>query len=82
MDLEHLNYFSIASLSYLLSRYNLYIEHFWEYHQPNIPRGNKPGMTPRGWHQRVKELLLKLLCDPYKNSGTFVLCVLARKFEA
>lgn len=82
VDLEHLNYFSVGSLSQLLSRYNLYVEHFWEYYQPNIPRRNGPVKPRPGWKQKATELLRKLQCDPYRGSGTFVLCVLARKAES
>ena len=81
VDLEHLNYFSVASLSQLLSRYDLFAEHFWEYHQPNIVRSNGPAKPRPGWKQKATELLRKLQCDPYRGSGTFVLCVLARKAE-
>jgi SAM-dependent methyltransferase len=82
VDLEHLNYFSIASLSHLLTRYGLYVEHFWESHQPNIPRRNLSPGAATGWKRKAADLLRKLQCEPYQNSGTFVLCVLARKVAA
>ena len=82
VDLEHLNYFSIASISHLLTRYGVYVEHFWEYHQPNIPRRDQSTGMRAGWKRKAADLLGKLQCEPYQNSGTFVLCVLARKVAA
>jgi SAM-dependent methyltransferase len=79
VDLEHLNYFNVASLSRLLTRYHLYVEHFWEYFQPNISRREQSGVAPTGWRRVAADLLNGLRCEPRNSTGTFVLCVLARK---
>lgn len=79
VDLEHLNYFSVASLSRLLGNHGLYPEQFWEYLQPNLVR---PGIALRGigsWRARLSHLANQLWCELRCSSGTFVLCLLARK---
>ena len=48
VDLEHLNYFSIGSLSRLLSDHDLYVEQFWEYLQPGVARENQSHQLRRG----------------------------------
>jgi SAM-dependent methyltransferase len=83
VDLEHLNYFSLASLSRLLLQHGLYVEHFWEHHQPIIPRTQSSSARRRqkfaeGW-ERPFRFLSRLLVRPSWLDGTFVLTVLARK---
>ena len=51
VDLEHLNYFGVKSLSRLLGLHNIFVEQFWLHAQPAIVRGEgetqpKPGL----WH--------------------------------
>ena len=82
VDLEHFNYFSIGTLSRLLARHGLYVDHFWEYMQPLL----QPPVPPTRW-ARVRRLILgDVACPPPAMSpqdffwkGTFVLTVLARK---
>lgn len=40
VDLEHINYFDLGSLSNLLLNHEFYIEHFWEHNQPVLMRKN------------------------------------------
>lgn len=42
VELEHLNYFSVKSLSRLLERHGLYVEQFWLSAQPNVQRAGDP----------------------------------------
>jgi SAM-dependent methyltransferase len=83
VDLEHLNYFSLASLSGLLLQHGLYVEQFWEHQQPIIPRTRQsPAHRSRKLAQRLERplrLLSRLLTRPSWLEGTFVLTVLARK---
>jgi SAM-dependent methyltransferase len=82
VDLEHFNYFSIGTLSRLLARHGLYVDHFWEYMQPVL----QPPVPPTRW-ARVRRLILgDGACPPPALStqdffwkGTFILTVLARK---
>jgi SAM-dependent methyltransferase len=85
VDLEHLNYFSLASLSALLLKHGLYVEHFWEHNQPIIPRpANPAGRSDQKFARRLERplrVLSRLLTRPSWLEGTFVLTVLARKAE-
>jgi SAM-dependent methyltransferase len=78
-DLEHLNYFSVKSISELLQRYGILVEQFWYSSQPNITRQNVTDSTGHlQWYlKRVVATLLGLDKDIHR--GTFVLSVLARK---
>lgn len=38
VDLEHFNYFTVATMSRLLLRHGFYVESHWEYSQPHVPR--------------------------------------------
>lgn len=83
VDLEHLNYFDVRSLSYLLSRHSLEVEQYWEYSQPGLQRSTgdtEPDRVPathRLWRAMKRGLGLSSVqpCE----AGKFVLAVLARK---
>jgi 2-polyprenyl-3-methyl-5-hydroxy-6-metoxy-1,4-benzoquinol methylase len=78
VDLEHLNYFSVASLARLLQRSGLFVEHFWEFLQPAVARVGVNGPRP-GPLRSLARLLPGFRVDPRDDEGTFVLAVLARK---
>jgi SAM-dependent methyltransferase len=82
VDLEHLNYFSIATLCSMLEQHDLYIEQFWESHQPSIPRHttNIPIHGSLGkLRNKLEYFLVRLLNRPSLCEGSFVLTILARK---
>ncbi len=76
VDLEHLNYFSIATLARLLQRHNLLVEQFWECVQPNVPREGRRSRRPA---DRLRRLIGQWGGEFRAEAGTFVLVVLARK---
>ena len=80
VDLEHLNYFSVATLARLLSAHGLYVEQFWECLQPNLPR--VPAVTRPGLGRRAQEWLGGMLTPRWHRGGSFNLVVLARKVPA
>ena len=88
-DLEHLNYFTVESLSRLLARYDLYVEQFWVSHQPEIERpraGLRRGKLAR-WimgllarpFTRARRDVLSKCFRPCYLSGSYELKILARK---
>ncbi len=73
VDLEHLNYFTLHSLSELLINNNLIIEQYWEHNQPGVQRSKKNAA-------KLIRIIDKILIPIYiKQIGSFVLTVLARK---
>jgi SAM-dependent methyltransferase len=78
VDLEHLNYFDLRTLSSWLMRHGLYVERYWEHDQPNpsdaIQR-SQAGLLPRmSRFFRKNGVGLK----PLVEDGKYVLTVLAR----
>lgn len=78
VDLEHLNYFSVATLARLLGRHGLHVEQFWECQQPNLPRGAS-GATRLGLGRRAQEWLGGMWAPAWHRGGSFNLVVLARR---
>jgi SAM-dependent methyltransferase len=78
VDLEHLNYFSVATLARLLGLHGLHVEQFWECQQPNLPRRDS-GATRLGLRRRAQEWLGRMLTPAWHRGGSFNLVVLARK---
>jgi 2-polyprenyl-3-methyl-5-hydroxy-6-metoxy-1,4-benzoquinol methylase len=76
VDLEHINYFNVRTLSRLLQPFGLYIEHFWEHFQPNII----PAATTRFGRlcRTIKSAIFESSPHIF-TQGTFGLTVLARK---
>jgi SAM-dependent methyltransferase len=83
VDLEHLNYFDLRTLSQLLSKHGLYVEQHWEHTQPQVKRvtgsDDHVRVNTRRMRVRVESLLRRLLGGSMETSGTFVLTALARK---
>lgn len=79
VDMEHINYFSIKSLANLLIQHGFYIEHYYEYNQPNIFIKGKQFFFKR-LTQIPKNIFLKISSLPLYTDGSFVLTVLARKY--
>ncbi len=77
VDLEHLNYFSISSLSNLLRDCGLYVEHYWEYGQPGVLRSQQHSVCARLFDRFVSKVHAGNI--PRFSEGKFVLSVLARK---
>jgi SAM-dependent methyltransferase len=80
VDLEHLNYFTLRSVSQLLARTGLYVEQVWTYGQPGIERKViKQGIA----HYILKKMqsLNRAMCPADINYmiGNYVMAVLARK---
>lgn len=82
VDLEHLNYFSVRALSQALNAQGLYVEQFWEYLQPDIPRTGMPGSGRRGFAAIWAHFAARIYCEPFYRTGSYVLGVLARKVAA
>jgi len=83
VDLEHLNYFDLQSLSRLLQRHGLLVERFWEHCQPSVARSAHGGGRPAGAAKRIWRRLGRALGGPsaaenFASRGTFVLTALAR----
>lgn len=79
VDLEHLNYFSVATLSRLLARHGIYVEQFWTCLPPNLPREGSPAVAPPRWQRWLRGQAAHVSAPPLSASGTYVLFVLARK---
>lgn len=81
-DLEHLNYFSVQTISELLRRHGIFVEQFWYSSQPGIVR--QDAARPFRWRlQRYGQKFMTALLGLNKNisGGTFVLTVLARRVD-
>ncbi len=89
VDLEHFNYFTVATVAELLRRHRILIEHFWEHGQPAIMRTDiDESHVQLSLRQRVNMRIqrtaiasLRILFPPPERfqEGTFVLSLLARK---
>ncbi len=83
VDLEHFNYFTPATLTALLRRSGLLVEHFWEHRQPALVRTDlEPGGAPvQSIFARIAELAFRTLSPAPERfvQGSFVLSILARK---
>jgi SAM-dependent methyltransferase len=82
VDMEHVNYFSLRTLSRLLFDRGLYVEHFWEHTQPGIFRNRRRLSLLSRVIRKLKRLSGSVVSDhtvPTCEEGTFVLTVLARK---
>lgn len=79
VDLEHLNYFSAAALARLLSRHGLWVERFWTYLPPQLPRQGEAPTLPVKLGRRLRAYAARFAAQPQWADGTYVLCVLARK---
>jgi SAM-dependent methyltransferase len=86
VDLEHLNYFSIKTISRMLAKYDLAVEQFWIHSQPNTERFNEQRVAEQGLLGKLKfyqqRLGLKLNTSTFAMKGSFVLSVLARKIPS
>jgi len=85
VDFEHVNYFDLHSLSNLLLKHGLIIEHFWEHNQPGVQRiidikKLENNIVNRSF-KFVKSIIKGFLNNRQyiMQKGTFVLTVLARK---
>ena len=74
-DLEHLNYFSIATLSRLLADNGFYVEQYWETLQAWLHRTPPPGLL----RQTFRYIMGRMFNHPFYIDGRQVLTVLARK---
>jgi SAM-dependent methyltransferase len=74
-DLEHLTYFSIGTLSALLSQHGIWVERFWEEGQPRDEVGSR---SAAGRFSALRRLFTTLE-RPFPGAGSFNLVVLARK---
>ena len=77
VDLEHLNYFSLSSISNLLQKHGLYVEHYWEYGQPGVSRQKSQSTS-----SKIVTKLMSMICNenaPKFTDGKFILGILARK---
>lgn len=83
VDMEHLNYFALKSLSMILNRLGLFVEQFWIHKQPSISRGRiSPPSTQRTsyWYRKIVQRAFKCPeTTAFATRGTFALTVLARK---
>lgn len=89
VDLEHFNYFTIATVAELLRRHGILIEHFWEHRQPAIIRTDiDESHVQLSLRQRVNMRIQRravafsrILFPPAERfqEGSFVLSLLARK---
>jgi len=79
VDLEHLNYFDLSSLSNLLSRQGMLVEQYWEHNQPGIQRPNPSKSPPILRSTNWRRLSGFLYRHPLSAQGSFVLTVLSRK---
>jgi SAM-dependent methyltransferase len=81
VDLEHLNYFDLRTLSDLLFPHNLLIEQFWEYAQPDFGQADCAQRRP-SLAARLLSRLTRCVApaeETTSSRGTFVLTALARK---
>lgn len=81
VDLEHLNYFSVATLARLMNAHGLQLEQYWECQQPNLPRTHSDAER-LGLGRRVQEWLGGIWSPAWYQEGSFNLVVLARKSSA
>lgn len=89
IDLEHVNYFSVSTLTDMLRRSGLLVEHAWQHRQPAVTRTDMdrgsppPGLRARAHHalQCAAETACRMLMPPPERflEGSFVLSLLARK---
>ena len=85
VDLEHLNYFNLQTLSRLLYQQGLFVEHYWEHSQPSLISDSKESVPGTGVIQRKLRAGVQRLTrtfsgsDCFTSRGSFVLTVLARK---
>ncbi len=79
VDLEHINYFDLASLSNLLSRHGLLLEQFWEHAQPCIPRSGPVKSQPSSLTINWRRITGLIYPKPISSQGSFVATILARK---
>jgi SAM-dependent methyltransferase len=82
VDLEHLNYFSLRTMSDLLARHGLYVEQHWLTAQPGIQRAN--GAASPSLSARLRDVAARAASRLFEagrvaRQGTYVLTVLARK---
>ena len=77
VDLEHLNYFSIATMARTLSSQGLLIEQYWTRFQPFTQRS--PSVSSRGGGVLAKVKAIALSKDDPMTAGTYGLMVLARR---
>jgi 2-polyprenyl-3-methyl-5-hydroxy-6-metoxy-1,4-benzoquinol methylase len=83
VDFEHLNYFTLNTLSELLLQHNIYVEQFWEHRQPGVQRNlcqivECVSLTVK-IQSKLKNIFDNFLpCDIF-SQGSFVLTVLARR---
>lgn len=85
VDLEHLNYFDIGTLTALLTSNGLYVEHYWHHLQPSVARDPaEQRRVPSGGRllPGIQSTLKKLIGTSVMEYGSFVLTVLARKPSA
>lgn len=75
-DLEHMNYFSVGTLSHLLADHGLFVEQHWESLQGWLVR-RRQGRS--ALPNPLLYLLGKLFNHPFYIEGGFVLTALARK---
>jgi len=85
VDLEHLNYFNVATLTALLRNSGLWVEHVWQHRQPAL---RPTDLSVSGTRKSIKQLAgraleraVRVLLPPPESfdQGTFTLSVLARK---
>lgn len=84
VDLEHLNFFDVHTLSRLLAQEGLFIEHCWQHHQPALtrtdvapPSRRRPMAKAAWWLER----LYRIASPPPHQflEGSFSLSVIARR---
>jgi 2-polyprenyl-3-methyl-5-hydroxy-6-metoxy-1,4-benzoquinol methylase len=80
-DLEHLQYYSIRSLSALLGEASLYVEHFWTTGQPILRKSTSPNRSLT-W-RLVNRARRMIGCEPanisFAATGEYNLIAIARK---
>jgi hypothetical protein len=90
VDLEHLNYFSVRTLSRLLAKHDLFLEQFWLDSQPGVLRCSLANAESRRILNRIRRIphrakrIVQRLLTPSSvgqacDNGSFGLTVLARK---
>lgn len=80
VDLEHLNFFDLSTLTALLAQHGLWVEQYWTTSQPHVFR-SQPSLGART-ARKVLERAAELTLAPWLPSvyqGAFQLTVLARK---
>lgn len=85
VDLEHLNFFDVGSLSQMLQREGLFVEHCWQHHQPSLIRTDLPSVprsnSLRDRAERWMERFDRIISPPAKRflDGSFSLSIVARR---